>query len=279
MVKILGLILFFFALCACQTARAPYESPLSIKDVTERQLETLIEEGKYTYAIQKISTLARMDASIPPATLSALQTKAADKLKGQFASALQEKDYEKLLSMYYTLKSLGLEDAISVTEYAIRVGYARQMIGKGETILGLHGFFDALSADDPADPEDMRLFYKTAVELGDVFSVKALEQYCISHNLAVPDGYAFDYQTKAKVDMLKGTVTIWVNKGIRIENGVGYPDRVIGSGFFIDKRGYIITNYHVIERSESGIRRIFEVIHTDVEIDRRKNPCESRGMG
>ncbi len=47
--------------------------------------------------------------------------------------------------------------------------------------------------------------------------------------------------------IVESTVTIWVNRGIRIESGMGYPDRVIGSGFFIDKKGFLLTNYHVIE--------------------------------
>lgn len=46
--------------------------------------------------------------------------------------------------------------------------------------------------------------------------------------------------------MMKGTVTVWVDRGLRIENGIGYADRIIGSGFFIDSRGYFVTNYHVI---------------------------------
>ncbi len=69
--------------------------------------------------------------------------------------------------------------------------------------------------------------------------------------------------------MIRGTVTVWVDRGLRIEGGVGYADRVIGSGFFIDDRGYFITNYHVIasevDPSYEGFSRLYIKLAGDTE--------------
>lgn len=61
--------------------------------------------------------------------------------------------------------------------------------------------------------------------------------------------------------LLQGTVTVWVNRGMRIRDGVGVPERVVGSGFFVDPRGYLLTNYHVIssevDPEYEGYSRLF----------------------
>lgn len=61
--------------------------------------------------------------------------------------------------------------------------------------------------------------------------------------------------------VLRAAVTVWVDQGMRIESGMGIPDQVLGSGFFVDPQGYIVTNYHVIasqvDPAYKGVSRLF----------------------
>ncbi len=88
--------------------------------------------------------------------------------------------------------------------------------------------------------------HATLVSLGDVLR-------------STPEDEAPSSGTVAR--MIKGTITVWVDRGLSVRGGVGYADRVIGSGFFIDKRGYLVTNYHVIssevDPAYEGYSRLF----------------------
>lgn len=72
-----------------------------------------------------------------------------------------------------------------------------------------------------------------------------------------------------KGDFLDGVVTIYVNRGISFEDGVGRQDTVVGSGFFIDKFGHAVTNYHVVESmvdpEYEGVSELYIKLNGEVE--------------
>ncbi len=76
-------------------------------------------------------------------------------------------------------------------------------------------------------------------------------------------------EPKTIEDCVNATVTIFVDKGLAIKNGIGFADGVVGSGFFIDNRGYLITNYHVIkdlvDPSYEGFSRLYVKLQEDLD--------------
>ena len=47
-------------------------------------------------------------------------------------------------------------------------------------------------------------------------------------------------------DMIKGVATVLVDRGYKAERGRAFRDMIVGSAFFVDSSGLLITNYHVI---------------------------------
>ena len=68
---------------------------------------------------------------------------------------------------------------------------------------------------------------------------------------------------------IKGTVTVLVDKGFKVERGMGVQDAMLGSGFFISHDGYIVTNHHVIasmvDPSYEGYARLYIKLADDPE--------------
>ncbi len=115
---------------------------------------------------------------------------------------------------------------------------------------------------DSLEPDVLSPFLDVAIRINHRYAVEAISEVYRSEDVEVPDDARnFLAVETSLADMLSGTATILVDQGIRIRGGVGVRDQVIGSGFFIDPGGYLITNYHVIESqvdpAHDGYSRLF----------------------
>jgi serine protease Do len=155
-----------------------------------------------------------------------------------YASALAEKSWDEALKYLRAARLSETElSAEPASESELIVREIRRLLEEDNRVPAYTLAYTALT-EERLSFKDIEFLTLDAEEAGYDGYVDLLQE----------DGETGDSTLRQDLPgIVDSTVTIWVNRGIRVERGMGFPDRVIGSGFFIDYRGYILTNYHVIE--------------------------------
>ena len=261
--------IFSFMVFSCKTGEPSDVSiaPFDQEEQIDSQINQLLREEKPAEALQWIHYYKTEGAEND---LQQMEEQALAALVQKYQDALEDRNYPRAISIYQSFLILGktavlpegqdLEDL--KTDYLVylagieRTGAAAGLITSG------YGELSRL--------EDLELA-NLARKLTKGENRKALSlvvEEIKTRQLPLDDQTLSFLERKVSMeDLLKGTVTVWVDKGLKIERGVGYPDRVIGSGFFIDKNGYLLTNYHVIasevDPEYQGHSRLFVKLSDD----------------
>ena len=239
-----------FILFACTTVQDSVV-PEEIKELRAVRLDSIqskIDENQLAEAYQDISFLKRNpEEGIPALELEDLSGVVLDRLVKAFEEQVDNHEYSAAFRYYLSLVGIGKEDLVpewSVPLLLYRM--AESSYDAGEQPLAFYYAQRAFNAGSATEPL-LSLLLKLAVELQNAkvhqLALKEIERQGIE---APEDAAAATVGIPPVERMVQGTVTVWVNRGIKLERGMGFPDRVIGSGFFIDSRGYLLTNYHVI---------------------------------
>ena len=248
--KRVGILLVSMVVLACSTSRGAV-APGEVEDLDSVRLESIlqkVEDDRLAEAYQDISFLMRsQDDAIPDAELERLSRRVVQELADAFSSRIEEEQYAQALPIYQSLAGIGEADlAPQWSMPALLLRMAESSYESADKPLAFYYAQRALALGGE-EKELLELLLELAQELGNatVYDLALREAEQRGIELSEEAKYP-EVGVPSVGQMVTGTVTIWVNRGIKIEGGVGFPDRVIGSGFFIDERGYLLTNYHVV---------------------------------
>ncbi len=233
------------SLLACAGAAERLKPPVSTAELRIGDIEKLVGDDPLK-ALYLLSVFKRIYGSDQEETTQNLSRTAQNNLKERLASAIKDKQWDMASSYARSLSAIGIREPEMPDEAALALLEAKALLAKGET---LGAFLAAVRSDRlrSLGAEDSQLFLKKAVE--------ARQRRTAGYFLraALKAGVSVDQETRAFAEgkdsaeaMIKGVATVWVDRGIKIEKGRGYPDIIIGSAFFVDASGLLITNYHVI---------------------------------
>lgn len=171
---------------------------------------------------------------------------AVKKLETLFTDALGKREWLSAASFSRSLRAIG--SSLDRPSEAVLIRNSARDLLKAESDVPAFLSYAATVPELPIEKDDLAVFLDRAIQSKQRRTASYFIERAKAAGLDVPkDAGAFASVHDTPADMIKGVATVWVDRGIKIEKGVGIPDRVIGSAFFIDKKGYLVTNYHVIQ--------------------------------
>jgi serine protease Do len=249
MKRILIIVLLSFSFASCMTSIddvSYYVRPLQTVQIGD--IEKFLTDKDYLGALAIIDRLQREKQDVSAERLGDLRGQAAAGLASAFADAVRNKRWGEAVAFYSSLDTVGeTSRAPEWTRDKLFLAYAEGLEADKSFAPAILYYLKA-SLGGKVSREKLAHVMQLAAGMKDTGALQSVIEEMQRRGFPVPaDMLAKSREVTPLSTMIGGTVTIWVNKGVKIEKGSAMLDRSIGSGFFIDARGYLLTNYHVVE--------------------------------
>jgi len=269
----LFLIIFSFLIFSCKSTdnvdKTPTRSTSSIRlnDISKQIEENPVNALNLIYIYKETYTSAQNEENEDWMLLLQYEKDAIEKLIAVQNKAIEETRWEDVISIGRSITSIGVTTPNSARQASFILSDARKKMSDGDT---LGAFLAAVRSHEmqPMDYANALFFLEKAVEEKQRRTAAFFLAAAVSARGApaggrnIPPALREYAQGRDPVsEMIKGVATVIVDRGFRVERGMGIPNRVLGSAFFVDKSGLMITNYHVIasevDPKYKGYSRLF----------------------